>query len=97
MNVKPKHKLPKGYRRPRRKLRKRRGGIWVTNKFGKERNRKPIEPQVKVCILCGKRRVIHHHFYCDVCWRKANEYKLNLNLGGKVYKVKTPNENELNN
>ena len=42
----------------------------------KKRDR--IKPKVKICINCFKRKVRHHHVYCDKCW-----YKKNMNGGNK--------------
>jgi len=48
---------------------KSRGGIWVTNKFGKikAKKRHPPKPIVKKCLKCGA-KVLYHHLFCERCW-----------------------------
>jgi hypothetical protein len=31
------------------------------------KKRKPIVPKLKWCKNCGKHRVKHHHYYCNIC------------------------------
>lgn len=33
---------------------------------------RPPKPKRKICNMCNKRRVRHHHTKCDICWDRIN-------------------------
>ena len=33
----------------------------------------PVKPIVKKCVNCKKRRVKHHHYYCNKCHKLVNK------------------------
>ena len=79
-------KSKKNYDKKDKRLRsrKRKGGIWITNKFGKAKRKieHPPKPIVKRCVKCGA-KVFHHHFLCDKHWllkQKENETLQNEDL-----------------
>jgi len=41
-------------------------------KIKRKNNHIKSVPKRKICEECGIRRVKHHHYKCDICWKKLN-------------------------
>lgn len=70
-------KKTKTYDKEGKKIRpyKKKGGIWVTNKFGKVRSNRthPPKPVVKKCSVPGcDKRIKYHHWLCEAHWKERN-------------------------
>jgi len=46
-----------------------------TNKHRKSQPPVKTKPVLKICVICKKRRVKHHHVKCDICWNEENAQK----------------------
>lgn len=42
------------------------------------KNNLEVKPLRRKCIMCKKRRVIKHHYYCHTCWKIINSSRINF-------------------